>query len=283
MQIKLFVCCHKRCNVPKSDVIIPVQVGKALTKQNLGFIGDDTDDNISQKNPYFSELTTIYWIWKNIKADVVGLFHYRRFLNLRTLDTKFHKITPSFASCYGITQENISNLLSEYDVILPFILDERKDGKSVYDIYKQDHVQADMDLVLEIIKKKYPEMSKIADEVINYSTQIYACNIIIAKKLLFDKYATWLFDILFEVEKNIQKDVLTRNDYQKRVYGFLSERMMRIFIEYEKQNSNIKIKEVPMLYEEGNKIKWFKYKLKRNKRKLLSIVGLGKPRWKRGW
>jgi hypothetical protein len=163
------------------------------------------------------------------------------------------------------------------------MLDERKDGKSVYDVYKQDHVQTDMDLILEIIKKKYPKMSKIADELINYSTQIYPCNIMIARKALFDKYATWLFDILFEVEKHIQKDVLTRNKYQKRVYGFLSERMMRVFVEYEKQNGGIKIKEVPMLYEENNKIKWLKYKLKHNKRKLLTILGLGKARWKYGW
>jgi hypothetical protein len=283
MQIKLFVCCHKLWDVPKSNVIIPVQVGKALAKQNLGFIGDDSGDNISQKNLYFSELSLTYWIWKNIGADVVGIFHYRRFLNLKTLDTKFHKITPLFTLRYGITQETVSSLLSEYDVILPFMLDTRKDGKSVYDVYKQDHVQTDMDLILEIIKKKYPKMSKIADEVINYSTQIYACNIIIAKKSLFDKYATWLFDVLFEVEKNIQKNVLIRNSYQKRVYGFLSERMMRIFIEYEKQNANIKIKEVPMLYEENNKIKWFKYKLKRSKRKLLTILGLGKAYWQRGW
>jgi hypothetical protein len=283
MQIKLFICCHKPYSFPKSNVIIPVYVGKAITKQNLGFIGDDTGDNISQKNPYFSELTATYWVWKNIEADVVGIFHYRRFLNLKTLDTKFHKITPLFASCYGVTQENISSLLSEYDVILPFMLDKRKDGKSVYDVYKQDHIQRDMDLVLEIIKKKYHKMSKIADEMINYSTQIYACNIIIAKKSLFDKYATWLFDILFEVEKNIQKDVLTRNKYQKRVYGFLSERMTRIFIEYEKQNDGIKIKEVPMMYEENNKIKWLKYKLKRSKRKLLTILGFGKARWKYGW
>jgi hypothetical protein len=125
-------------------------------------------------------------------------------------------------------------------------------------------------------------MSEIADEVINHSTQIYVGNILIAKKSLFDKYVDWLFDILFEVEKCIQEDVLTRSMYQQRVYGFLAERMIRIFVDYEKQKSDIKVKEVPMLYMD-NKIKWLKYRFKRSKRKLLTKFGFGKERWNRGW
>ena len=47
-------------------------------KDNLGYVGDDTGENISEKNPYYCELTGVYWAWKNLKADYIGLVHYRR-------------------------------------------------------------------------------------------------------------------------------------------------------------------------------------------------------------
>ena len=91
---------------------------------------------------------------------------------------------------------------------------------------------------------------------------------LVAKKEVFDAYAEWLFDILFEVEKRIQKDVEKRDTYQKRVYGFLSERLMTIYIDL---HPELKVKEVPVIFIEENKKKWRKYIFRYWKRKLLNI------------
>ncbi|RGN01211.1 DUF4422 domain-containing protein [Fusobacterium mortiferum] len=94
----------------------------------------------------------------------------------------------------------------------------------------------------------------------------------IVRKEIFDDYCEWLFSILFEVEKRIQ---ISNNVYQARVFGFLSERLMRVYIEKKK----LKVKEVKVLKidENGNieiknkflnslkkRIKWMKSLLKIN-------------------
>ena len=88
------------------------------------------------------------------------------------------------------------------------------------------------------------------------------------KREVFNAYARWLFDILFEVEKRIQKDVETRDSYQKRVYGFLSERMMTVYIVL---HPELKIKEVPLLFIEEDKHKWHKYLFRYWRRKFFNL------------
>ena len=278
MAIEIFVCYHKEYPKPKSDTLIPIHVGKDISQQELNILTDNTGDNISSKNKHFCELTATYWIWKNSKADVKGLFHYRRFFNLRNGDRKFNRITDTFCNDFGLDEANINKLIKENDVLLPLLIKNspKKNPPTVYDHYAKDHVQSDMDCLLEVIKEKYPNMAKIADKIVKEEISFYNCNMLVARKDIFDEYASWLFDILFEVEKRIHADVLTRDNYQQRVYGFLSERMMRIFIEYKKETSNIKVKEVPILYIEEDPKAWKKYQIKRIKHKILKIFGIRK-------
>ena len=49
-----------------------------LQAEAPGFQRDDEGDNISAANPHYCELTGVYWAWKNLDADYVGLAHYRR-------------------------------------------------------------------------------------------------------------------------------------------------------------------------------------------------------------
>ena len=60
MSVKIFVMTHKKFNEPEDKIYIPLQVGKAAG-QDLGYLGDDTGDNISDLNKYYGELTGVYW------------------------------------------------------------------------------------------------------------------------------------------------------------------------------------------------------------------------------
>ena len=272
--VKIYSCYHKPYPLIESDIIAPIHVGKKTSSIELGFQGDDKGENISAKNPYFCELTATYWIWKNVKTDIVGLFHYRRFFNFTNKDKKIHKVGKNLDIKYGITKENIQRILKEYDIILPQLT--KTADLSVYDYYKNTHIQSDMDLVLNIIKQKHPQDYAGAEKELKNNSQMYIGNMLIARKEVFDTYAEWLFDILFEVEKQIQADVLLRDKYQQRVYGFLAERLMGVFVATHK---NLKVKHQPLLFVEENKRKFIKYKIKQIKRKILTKIGFKKKRW----
>ena len=111
MNIKILVVAHKQCEIPKDDVYLPIQVGKVLHPDlNLGYQPDNDGENISEKNPYYSELTAIYWAWKNLKADYIGLVHYRRYLGMKHGKDKWQCL---------LTKEEAQALCKEHDIILP--------------------------------------------------------------------------------------------------------------------------------------------------------------------
>ena len=77
MKVTVVVATHKPYAMPADPLYLPLHVG-AEGKESIGFAGDNTGDHISAKNPQFCELTGLYWAWKNVDADYIGLAHYRR-------------------------------------------------------------------------------------------------------------------------------------------------------------------------------------------------------------
>ena len=61
---------------------LPVQMGHAIHPA-CGYIGDDTGENISERNANFCELTGLYWAAHNIDSDYIGIVHYRRYFASR--------------------------------------------------------------------------------------------------------------------------------------------------------------------------------------------------------
>jgi hypothetical protein len=70
------------------------------------------------------------------------------------------------------------------------------------------------------------------------------------KKELLAAYCKWLFDVLFKLEQRI--DISTYNDYNMRIFGFMSERLFDVWLE----TNNIKYKEVSVSFMESQN--WFK-------------------------
>ena len=75
-------------------------------------------------------------------------------------------------------------------------------------------------------------------------TKLHILNMFVMKKQLFDEYCSWLFSILFELEKRI--DISGYNQYEARVYGFISERLFNVWFKKQK----LKVKEMPVVFLE---------------------------------
>ena len=81
------------------------------------------------------------------------------------------------------------------------------------------------------MNSKYPEYSSSFNHVMN-SKYEYGFNMLITKKDILDEYSKWLFDILFTLEDKI--DITEYDEYQQRIYGFLSERLLNVWIQHKK-------------------------------------------------
>ena len=275
----VMVCTHKKFDKLENEILKPIQAGSESSSEDLGILKDNTGDNISGKNKYFSELTVLYWLWKNSSADYKGLVHYRRFFDLGNGSIRWiDKIPQNYTQMFCLSKSYLEHILSDYDIILPMKRVIPK-YKSIYDQYKNRHVISDLDRVMEIIKEKYPQMYDTAVYVMKNTKEIYLYNMFITKKSIFDDYAKWLFDILFALEKEIQPEVETRSEYQKRVYGFLSERLFTVYLQYLKMQG-IKMIELPVIYCETNKNRFNIVKFRTKIYKLLTAAGIRRPHWK---
>ncbi len=275
----ILICYHKEFNLIQNEILKPIQVGAEISNIDLGVLKDNSDDNISAKNKYYSELTALYWLWKNSDASYKGLMHYRRLFDLGCGEKRwYHKFPENIEDKLFLNKEYLNFLLSDYDIILPMKRVISK-SKSIYEYYKKKHYINDLDRVLEIIKSKTPEIYPVAEDIIKNKNEMYLYNMFVSTKEFLNDYASWLFDILFTLEAEIQSDIENRDLYQQRVYGFLSERLFTVYVEYRK-NKGLKVKEVPVVYCELNKKRYDIFQLRTKIYKIITKFGIRKKHWK---
>ena len=242
MAIVIVVATHKEYRMPDDSMYLPLYVGAEGNKP-IGYAQDNRGDNISIKNPYFSELTGLYWAWKNLDADYIGLVHYRRHFTISSIVPKEENRKFSIL----LSKEQAEKLLKKYDVILPkkrhyFI-------ENLYSHYEHTMYVEPLYITGEIIKEKYPAYSTEFNR-LHKRTSAHMFNMMIMKKDILNDYCKWLFDILFELEK--RADVSQYDSFHARFFGRISELLLDVWI----NTNNIKYEEVKVIDMQG--INWVK-------------------------
>lgn len=208
---------------------------------NLGckYADNVGENNISIRNNNFCELTAMYWIWKNYKClqtNIVGINHYRRF---------FSKIkTNRIEKCLNINEAK--EILNEYDMIVPKKFKFSVSTRRFFSEYGSGK-DKDLENTRNIIKEKYPDYVKFFDEFCN-EKEGYYCNMMICKKKDFDIYCSWLFDILFSLDK--MTDLSNYSPSESRIYGYISELLFNVYIKKNKLN----VKELYLLNTDNKSI-----------------------------
>lgn len=231
MNVKILVCCHKPDVMVNKAPYYPIHVGKAKSNYDISIPGDNTGDNISEKNGSYCELTGMYWAWKNLKdIDVIGLCHYRRYFD-------YHN------QCKAILPFTFfpTNLISQMDFSIPknilskvckgaIVVTRKKIYRfPIYIDYCIQHYSDDFRIMTYVVKKTQPDSIKRAfyDVMVKGHT-LSICNMFLMNWSDFDSYCNWLFSLFNEIEQ--YSNISNYNSRQKRIYGFMSERLLNVWL-----------------------------------------------------
>lgn len=274
--IKILVGYHRPSILLKSDVLVPIHLGRALATEASkdgkmsqedyqwmldNMIGDDTGDNISYLNRYLCEMSGIYWAWKNYdklgNPDYIGFMHYRRIFDFtyKTSMAAFgkpyflpytHHLSKNYIKKYGLTKKSILNVVKTAD-ICHTTLSNREDTIENWFLSK---LAKWCQLDTEVFSSVFNAIDKDSYDVDAYlnSHEHYEFNCFVMKKEMFFKYCEFMFSVLLPQIDKLDFDSYT-GKHSKRVLAFISERLTGMFI-FQQRKNHIAFKEIPLIHIE---------------------------------
>lgn len=238
--VSIMVATHKNYEFPLDAGYLPIQVGRAISENPLNVLSDNIGENISHLNKNFCELTGLYWLWKNKKADTYGLVHYRRYF-------KSSSNTTTVLGKEICSSTELVDLLKEYQIVLS--KPRNYWIESIRKHYENAHHISDLDTLEDIIRDFHPKYLTAFNEVMNRKT-VSLYNMFVMHSKPFNEYCDWLFSILFEAQKRIKYQ--DYGPYQGRVFGFLAERLLNVWVEHNIPSDQIKF--LPVVNLEGENL-----------------------------
>ncbi len=210
-----------------------IHAGHAQAKEDFGYIGDDTGDNISRLNLYLNEVTALYWMWKNTSHTIIGLNHYRRF--------------------FTTDGENILSLAAAEEILRGYDIIVAQNAVSNINVSCWQMMVSGDDLenfVANIFRKhialKQPDYLAAFEHGAESFTG-FQYEIFITRRNIFNAYCEWLFSFLLDVmEEVLAKTNIAKikNSRKYRVVGTFSERLMTVWL----WKNHLRIKKLPVLF-----------------------------------
>lgn len=216
--MRVFVAGSHKDKPLKTDIILPdytfpVQAGTDDSDRIIADLCDNEGDNISHKNGNYSELTVLYWMWKNKLCSggqddntdgmYYGLAQYRRML--RFTDDDLLRLTDN-----------------DVDAVLPYPMPYEPDINAHHERYLKE---VDWNALLTALAEVQPEYAEYFPQVLE-QRYLYNYNVILAKKRVLKNYCEWLFPIL---EKSEELSDPKGSDRSDRYIGYMGETLETLY------------------------------------------------------
>ena len=269
----------------QNEAIVPIHVGKAISRVDLDMIGDNTGEHISERNKRYCELTAQYWAWKNDQtSEYIGFMHYRRFLDFRPEpakpSTEHGVIVPEFhddfIDDFGLLPDAVYSQVQGYDIVLPehWAIPGSSTSRShtVEWQYKMadHHFAVDFDLTRKIVGELNPSDLVFFDQMAS-SNRFHTTNMFVMKRDIFHRYCEWLFPILEEIDRRI--NYANYSVQEARVIGYLAERLINVFLlKTRATDPSLKVKILPRVFLENSSARPRALKKVASERPVVSIV-----------
>lgn len=285
MNVSILVCTHKLTYIPKSKILFPIFVGKSRNNIILpkSYISDNTKDNISDLNGSYCELTGLYWAWKNIDSDYVGLCHYRRYFSFRfkgilkqIFNRFFHycghiyyavisqpKVGLYYPYQYTVrTESELSKVVETFERNLVKWINDNpncdlfalkpvdKGAMSNYFQFSSISGSHHLEIIRKVIANTFPDILPYYNKTLS-SNKLFYANMIVMKKELFQSFCKFLFSTLEEYNSILLQEGYYLDKEEKsisRISGYMGELLTSSFISYYIANNRIE-KKYKLLYQ----------------------------------
>ncbi len=264
--IRIAIAYHKPSPVIEGGIYLPLHVGKRLHPETeLNMQTDDSGDNISDENGYYCELTAVYWLWKNLRADYKGLCHYRRVFSDKSLPSYLPmSLVPALAKPIFIPQTvcrdpqrfaadahaaaaKIDEALERSPVIAPRML---LSGRTCYSHFMRETGPECLDLLNRIVCEKYPEYSKILRREFRAHKYRFA-NMSVMRTDLFDEYCEFLFGVCESIKRTLVEENYVADLRKERIFarklGYIGEILTHLYIR-KKEDEGVAVKSMNVAF-----------------------------------
>lgn len=198
VSIKIFVVGNTK------DAFLPIDDIRQKFFWDLPHSGD----NIDTLNPWYSEITGLYYLWKHAKEDILGLEHYRRY----------------FVGESGnlISSNEICQILSDHDIIVH----ESNSDPNAYWYTCRARKAPEIRQFIDMLKETdRPELHETFSDYLKKDRYIQN-NMFICRRELVDRYCSWLFVRLDRYRG--------QNHLSHRIIAYTVEYLFGAWLEYNK-------------------------------------------------
>lgn len=189
------------------EYVFPLQAGADCCDVQIADLMDNKGTNISRKNGNYSELTALYWIWKNkLESDTMQEGVSRQYYGL-----------CQYRRMFDFDEDDLLRLVdNDVDVVLPYPLPYEPNIHAHHERYLKDK---DWNILLEVLAERQPVYAADFKEILK-QRYLYNYNVILARKDVLGAYCEWLFPLLEEVE---ERSVPRGCDRHDRYIGYMGE------------------------------------------------------------